>query len=99
MAKIERLNGAFEVDGATYGPAVCELTEEVDISPRGTTAIRLRGTFRLAEEADLMLSTKPEALLILEDGRQGKVVLTSVTNGRYGTFQVQGDLTKSQEPR
>jgi len=85
----------FELGGKTYGPAECEITEDIDASPHGTTRIRWYGAFVQEAGAVPLPFMSAGGKVVLEDGRRGDIHFEGLLNGVQGTFRVDGDLEQA----
>lgn len=95
MASIFTTHCWFELEGKTYGPADCDIIEDVAMASHGTTGIAISGNFTITQNSLPLVFDSKNVRVRLEDGRHGRVLFQQLTNGISGTFRVQGDLKKS----
>ena len=92
MASIFTTHCWFEIEGKTYGPADCEIVEDVEMASHGTTGMAFSGIFALTRNFLPLVFDPTNARVRLEDGRHGRVMFSKLVNGITGTFRVLGDL-------
>lgn len=92
MSSVNTTRCWFKLEAKTFGPANCELIEDITVTSHGTTRYQWYGTFNLDPEADALPFMASEFEILLEDGRYGHVLFDNLHNFVSGSFRVQGDL-------